>query len=187
MKVTGCLVVVLASLAGLTGCAQSTSARPPTQSATYGEWPAFLPSPSRNPDQVLVGSQATPAVTVEGDAVQAELPGGGTVLILVSGPGVPDQTWQSPPPTVHCTWTVEMSGATVPVPVAEADFAVTDSLGGVHWPTFLPDNVPADVVQPGQPLTFGIQTDLPPGEGILQWAPDGKTPVATWDFVVEVD
>jgi len=186
MKVPGRLIIVAALLIGSAGCSQN-SPTTSTESPTYGEWPTFLPSPTGNVDQVLTGSKATPAVTVEGDAVQADLPGGGTVLIRVSGPAVPDQTWQTPPPAVPCTWTVEMSGATVPVSIAEADFAVTDSLGDVHWPTFAPGSSPAGAVQPAQTATFTIQTDLPPGEGILQWAPDGKNPVATWDFVVEVD
>jgi len=185
MKTSARLIAAVALLLGTAGCAIQNSPAPATP--TYGQWPTFLPSPSSNADQVLTGNGASPAVTVEGDAVQAELPGGGTVLIRVTGPGVPDQTWPSPPPSVPCTWTVEMSGATVAVPIAEADFAVTDSLGGVHWPTFTPDDIPPGTVQAAQSVTFEVQTDLPPGEGILQWAPDGKNPVATWDFVVEVD
>jgi hypothetical protein len=174
--------VAIVAAIGLTGCASQAGAPAPS----YGGWPTFLPSPTNDGDQTLTGSTASPAITIEGDSVLAQLSTGGTVVITVAGPAMPDENDPSPLPTIDCTWTVTLTKATVPVPITASQFALTDSAGGTHRPTFAAGSADA-TVQPGDTATFQITTVMPDGEGILQWAPDSHNPVATWDFVVEDD
>jgi len=180
-------VAIAGAVAGVVVAFAGCAAVSPVPSSSYGGWPTFLPSPSVGFDQALTGSQASPALTVQGDAVNVELPGGGTVLVTVAGPQFDGQNAASPSQTIECAWTVTMSDVTVAVDIAESEFAVRDSLGTVHWPTFADGAATPLTVKPGQQTSFVIRTGIPAGEGIVQWAPDGKLPVATWDFVLEND
>ncbi len=189
MRIRARMVALMAALTGalalLTGCGPQPQ---PAPSETYGGWPTFLPSPTDDTNQVLTGSQEDPALTVEGDAVRAELPDGGTVLITVTGPVVPGEGLPDPPPTTVCTWTITLTEATVPVGIAAEDFAARDSTGQVYHPSFIEGRpLPPDTLQPGGTVSFELRTPMSTGEGIMQWAPDAANPVATWDFVVEND
>ena len=168
------------------GCHSPAPAPVPDQ--TYGGWPTFLPSPTRAANQTLTGSQASPALISQGGTVLAELPGGGTVLVTITGPEVPGQGLPEPPPTTTCTWTVVFSGGTVDVGLDLSEFAAQDSNGAVYRPQYIPDRpTPPATLPAGQSTSFELRTVMPTGEGAIQWAPDGKTPVATWDFIVEND
>ena len=167
----------------LTGCTGS-----PTPTPTYGGLPSWLPTPSTDIHRTLVGTTASPAPSVQGQSVEAHLPDGGTILMTVNGPEVPGEGLPDPPPTTICTFTIEMSGGTVDVPIDVADFATHDVSGNVFHPGFVPDrSTPPSVLQAGESISFEIRTAMPVGEGVMQWAPDGKNPVATWDFIVEND
>jgi len=180
----GAAMLLLTVLMSVAGCTSST----PAPKETYGGWPSFLPSPTRAVNQMLPGSQASPALISQGGTVQAELPDGGTVLVTITGPEVPGQGLPEPPPTTTCTWTVVFSDGTVDVPLDLADFAAQDSYGIVYRPQFVPDRpTPPATLPAGQSVSFELRTIMPTGEGAIQWAPDGKMPVATWDFIVEND
>jgi len=160
----------------------------PAPQETYGGWPTFLPSPTQAVNQTLTGSQDSPALISQGGTVLAELPDGGTVLVTITGPEVPGQGLPEPPPTTTCTWTVVFSDGTVDVALDLADFAAQDSSGVVYRPQFVPGRAtPPASLPAGQSVSFELRTIMPTGEGAIQWAPDGKTPVATWDFIVEND
>ncbi|MCL2483181.1 MAG: hypothetical protein FWF43_07185 [Propionibacteriaceae bacterium] len=180
--VVACVAVVVV-VTGLAGCSSAAAPEP-----TYGGLPSWLPTPTQDTDQTLPGSQASPALTVQGEAVLAELPQGGTVLITVSGPEVPGEGLPDPPAATVCTWTITLAEGSVPVAIDPADFATQDSLGAVYHPVLVPGQPePPNVLPAGQSASFELRTTMPTGEGIMQWAPDGRHPVATWDFVVEND
>lgn len=181
ISVAAILLTVVISVAG---CRSSL----PAPEQTYGGWPTFLPSPTRAANQTLPGSQASPALVSQGGTVLAQLPEGGTVFVTITGPEVPGQGLPEPPPTTTCTWTVVFSGGTVDVALDLADFATQDYNGVVYHPQFIPGrSTPPASLPAGQSVSFELRTVMPIGEGAIQWAPDGKIPVATWDFIVEND
>jgi len=177
----------VAALAGFAGCTASTPAPTPT-AATWGEWPSWLPTPSSGPRGTLTGSQANPALLSQGETVRAELPGGGTVLMTVVGPEVPGVGLPDPPEHTTCTWSITVSGGTVDVPLDVSEFRTRDVDGMVYLPHLIDGRlVPPAVLPAGESVTFELRAIMPAGEGIMQWAPDAKAPVATWDFIVEND
>ena len=186
----GATVGALALAAAFGGCAGSadpgvTSAAT-TAPATYGGWPTFLPDPAagRAP---LTGSQANPAVAPQGQEVTAELPGGGTVQVAIVGPEVPREALPQLPISTTCTWTVTFTAPTVPLPIAAEHFVAQDASGTVYHPTFVPDHPAPAVLQPGESVSFELQTSMRTGEGMIAWAPDGLQQVASWFFVIEID
>jgi hypothetical protein len=107
---------------------------------------------------------------------------------VVSGPEVPGEGLRYQTPATTCTWTVTLSGATAAVPISAADFDSIDNSGNFYHPYLVPGPpVPPSVLQPGQRVTFELQTGEAGGEGLMRWAPIGSQIVAKWDFVVEND
>jgi len=166
---------------GLTGCSST-----PAPVSDWGGWPSFLPSHEPVLDKTLNGSTASPALSIQGEAINVTLPSGGTVLVTTLGPALPDQNRAVPEETIECTWTITFQNATTSLNVTNSDFRIRDSLGGIHLPAFTDDSGPG-TVKPGATSSFKVKTTLPEGEGLLSYAPDGKNPVATWDFIVEDD
>lgn len=176
--------LALAGLSGLTGCGRAQ----PEPADTWGGFPSWLPSASRADNQVLPGSTTSPALTEQGDAIRAELPAGGSVLITITGPAILNQGLSGPGESATGTWTVTLSQATVVVGIDLADFAGWDSTGAIYHPQSAPDQpAPPDNLQPGQTVSFNLTATIAAGEGVMQWAPDGQHPVGTWDFVLEND
>jgi hypothetical protein len=181
------VVSALVLLVGLAGCGSPTR--------TYGasgfdpKFPSFLPKKSLDAkvDQVLVGTAARPALSVEGGPIEVRTPAW-SVLAVVSGPVVPGEGLPYQPAFTTCTWTVTLSHATAAVPVAVADFDSVDHLGNLYHPTFVEGQPrPASVVEPGQTVTFQIRAYEAVGEGVMRWAPIDQKIVAMWDFEVEND
>ena len=186
----GLLIAVVAGT-GLTACGhQSPSARPTlaaTDTSTYGGLPTYLPSSSIQPDSVLTGTTARPALTTEGDAVSGQLPGG-SVLATVSGPVVPGEGLPYEAAATTCTWTVTLTSASVPVPIDVADFTTIDHLGTVYRLALVAGRpVPPAVLAAGQSTTFELRAVMDTGEGLMRWAPGAPHIVASWDFEVEDD
>jgi hypothetical protein len=175
-------VVVLLATAGC-----GASARAPKADSSYGSLPTFLPTSTVEPDSILVGTIARPALTSQGDAVEVQL-ASADVRAMVAGPEVPGEGLPYQTPATTCTWTITLSGATSAVSIAPSQFSTLDHLGAVYHPAFVPGQpVPPAVLPPGQSTTFELRVVMPVGEGLMRWAPDGAHILASWDFEVEND
>ena len=169
-------VVVAVLLAGCGGGAAST-------------YPSFLPKKTLQPDvdAVLVGTEAKPALQVEGLPIEVRTRGF-DVRVIVSGPIVPGEGLPDQPAATTCTWTVTMEDATADVPVSVADFHSVDHLGAVFLMGLVPgERPPPSVLHRGQTLTFRLRAYELVGEGRMQWAPDHEHIAGNWDYTVEND
>jgi len=188
-------LAALVGVAALAGCSSAaghqaghTAARPAV-SGPLGTYPSFLPRDTLNyhSDAVLVGTVRQPALTSQGDGVEAKT-SHWSVLITVTGPQVPGEGLPYQAPTTTCTWVVTMSRATGAVPISLADFASIDSLSNVYRPAFVAGQpAPPAVLRPGKKVSFELRAVMPTGEGLMLWAPDGRNVIAKWDFIVEND
>ena len=187
-----CIGPVLVLLAALlfTSCGGAgpryPSALPGRTTASY---PSFLPKKTLDPDvdATLTGTEARPALQVEGLPVEAKTKAF-DVRITVSGPVVPGEGLPDQPAATTCTWTVTMKDASADVPVSVADFHSVDHLGSVFLMGLVPgEHPPPPVLHRGQTLTFKLRAYELVGEGMMQWAPDHKHVVAYWDYTVEND
>jgi hypothetical protein len=154
---------------------------------SYGSLPSFLPTPTIKPDSVLTGSPGQPAVTSQGDSVQA-LVHGGSVRIRVDGPLVPGEGLPKVTDATTCTWKITLSGGTVRVPLAAAQFSALDENGRAYHPEPVAGHsAPPASVEPNSTVSFDLRVVMPTGEGVMRWAPTSGKVVAVWDFVVEND
>ncbi len=185
MRARTAAAAALGAAAVVSGCSSgSPGAR---TEATYGELPSFLPTDAVQADAELVGSATSPAVTSQGDSVKAQL-GTGSVSIVVAGPQVPGQGLPNPPAGTTATWTVTLTNPTTTVPVAVSDFTAIDHLGKLYRPGLVPGAPePPATLAAGATTTFELRAYMAIGEGIMRWAPGGRSTLATWDFVVEND
>jgi hypothetical protein len=152
-------------------------------------YPSFLPKKTLQPDvdAVLVGTEARPALQIEGLPVEVKTKSF-DVRITVSGPVVPGEGLPDQPAATTCTWTVTMEDATADVPVSVADFHSVDHLGSVFLMGLVPgEQPPPPVLHPGRELTFELRAFELVGEGMMQWAPDHEHVVAYFDYTVEND
>ena len=152
-------------------------------------YPSFLPRKTLHPtvDAALVGTEARPALQVEGLPVEVHAKAF-DVRILVSGPVVPGEGLADQKDATTCTWTVTMDHATADVPVSLADFHSVDHLGAVYLMGLVPgEHLPPPVLHRGQKLSFRLRAYELVGEGQMQWAPDHEHPVADFDYTVEND
>jgi hypothetical protein len=165
------------------GCASSAK----KASATYGSLPSFLPRASFQPDSVLTGTAAQPALTTEGDGVRVQT-STGSMLMTVTGPQVPGEGLPYQTDATTCTWTITLSDATAAMPIKVADFSTIDHLGVTYHPMPVAGQpaIPA-TVSPGRTLSFELRAVMAVGEGLMRWAPDSTKILASWDFVVETD
>jgi hypothetical protein len=171
-------VLVLAVL--LSACGSSTAAP---------VYPSFLPKKTLDPtvDAMLVGTQARPALQVEGLPVEVKMKGF-DVRVTVSGPVVPGEGLPTQQGATTCTWTITMKDASSNVPVALADFHSVDHLGSVFLMGLVPgEHAPPSILHPGQTLSFKVRAYELVGEGMMQWAPDHHHVVGMWDYTVEND
>jgi hypothetical protein len=175
----GIAVVVMAT-AFLTGC--STKHQP-----SYGSLPTYLPTASFQPDRILTGSTARPALTTEGDSVRVQLPKG-TVLVTVTGPEVPGEGLPYQTDATTCTWTITLTQATAQLPINVADFTTVDHLGTIYHPSpVVGQPAPPTAIAPKQTVSFELRAVMVTGEGLMRWAPGAPQIVASWDFEVETD
>ncbi|MDP9028348.1 MAG: hypothetical protein M3N46_12520, partial [Actinomycetota bacterium] len=156
--------------------------------AAYGTLPSYLPKSSITPDSVLSGSAERPALTVEGDAVDVRLAHGATVRATVTGPVVPGEGLPYRAEATTATFQVTLEAASTSIPLGLEQFHAVDHFGAISQLTPIPGQPgPPATIEPGQTVSFEVRAVIVTGEGILQWAPDQRHPVATWDFVVEND
>jgi hypothetical protein len=180
-----CVLIVLSALVG-GGAAGGAHA-----AATHWRphYPSFLPKSTLDPhvDEALVGTEAKPALQVEGLPIEVRTKAFG-VRITVSGPVVPGEGLPDQPAATTCTWTVTMKDASADVPVSIADFHSVDHLGSVFVMGLVPgEQPPPPVLHRGQTLTFDLRAYELVGEGMMQWAPDHRQVVGYWDYTVEND
>ena len=188
---SGAAAVLVTSvlLAGCASAHHSGEASTSAAAGSYGSLPTFLPSSTLQPDSVLTGSPARPALTSEGDGVEVEV-SGAWVLVTVAGPTVPGEGLPYQSADTTCTWTVTMSvpdGTRAPVRVALADFSATDHFGARYGLSPVGRTGVPTQLRPGSSQSFQVRTVMPVGEGLMRWAPDGHDVEAEWDFEVEND
>jgi hypothetical protein len=153
------------------------------------QYPSFLPKKTLDPtvDATLIGTEAKPALQVEGLAIEARTKAF-RVDVTVSGPIVPGEGLPDQPAATTCTWTVTMQHASADVPVSIGDFHSVDHLGSVFLMGLVPgEHAPPPILHPGQSLTFRLRSYELVGEGMMQWAPDHTHVIGYWDYTVEND
>jgi hypothetical protein len=178
--------VVFASCGGGNPGPHYPSALPGKTTASY---PSFLPKKTLDPavDATLVGTEAKPALQVEGLPIEVETKAF-AVHVTVAGPVVPGEGLPYQAPATTSTWTVTMKDATADVPVRLADFHAVDHLGHADVPGLVPGEPrPPSVLHPGHTLTFKMRAYELVGQGTMQWAPDHRHVVGNWDYTVEND
>ena len=160
-------------------------AKPVLSTATPQSW---LPTQQLDHpiDQLVVGSVAHPALTVEGDFVEVHTPTF-SALAVVNGPVVPGEGLPVQQKFTTCTWTISLSHVRGTVPISVADFDSIDHQQTVYKPALVPGEHLPTTLHAGHSLTFKIRSVMPVGEGLLRWAPDGDHIVAKWDYQVEND
>jgi len=137
-------------------------------------------------DQVLVGTVARPALTIQGDAVEVRTPTF-SALAVVSGPVVPGEGLPVQQRHTTCTWTVSFTHVDGTLPLSVSDFDSIDHHQTVYQPALVPGQFLPAALHTGQTLTFRVRSVMPVGEGLFRWAPDGDHVVAKWDYQVEND
>lgn len=127
-------------------------------------------------------------LAAEGDTVRVDL-ADGQLLATAVGPAVPEEGQFPVPATTPCTFTITLAGVSGAVPLRAGAFTIRDEQGRVHHPRVAGrDGRPAPATaSAGHAVTVTLKTVLPTGAGELQWAPQGGTPVVSWDFDVEID
>ncbi len=93
------------------------------------------------------------------------------------------------PSTSLCTFAVTFTSAAGVVPITPRAFTIRDEFGSYHYPKVTVQGggaVPSEV-RAGKTLTLAVSNVLPTGEGQLRWAPEGRDPIVSWDFDVEID
>lgn len=161
---------------------------PNASTAKYGGLPAWLPKTKTPVGQVLHASRAHPALSIQGEAISVDL-GHANVLATAAGPSVPEEGRTPVPETSPCTFIVSFAHASGTVPIAANQFGFVDEHGRVRHPRISATDggPPPRQVAPGQTVSLALKGVLPTGDGALAWAPDGGRPIASWDFVVEID
>jgi hypothetical protein len=153
-----------------------------------GTLPSWLPKVNVPVGRVVEASAAHPWLAVQGDTVRVELTHG-QVMVTTAGPRVPEIGQVPVPSTTLCTFSVTFTAASGAVPMNPRAFTIKDEFGNYHYPHITVAGggaVPADVLS-GKTVTLSMSEVLPTGEGQLRWAPEGRRPIVSWDFDVEID
>ena len=157
-------------------------------SAGYGHLPSWLPKPRIRVNRIAHASTAHPWLAIEGDSVVVALADGRTTATAV-GPAVPEEGQFPVPPTTRCTFTLTFTATTGTVPLNPGSFTILDEYGKLHHPRVVVSGAagPPVRLEPGRTVSLTVTDVLPTGNGQLRWTPVGATPIASWDFDVEID
>jgi hypothetical protein len=141
---------------------------------------------NRPVDRTLVGTYASPAITLAGDDVRVETRTF-TALAVVTGPAVPGEGLSYQPNYITSTWTVHIFDVKGYIPLSTKDFDSIDHLDR-EYQLHVPQGatMPASV-STGQQATFQLRAVVPTGESLFRWAPNGNNIVAKWSNQVEND
>jgi hypothetical protein len=178
-RIRGAATLVCTVAVGLSACGSATP--------DYGQLPSWLPTSTTPAHRIVEASAARPQLGVEGDTMSVIL-AAGRVTVTAVGPGGTTQGHYPVPATTPCTFVLTFLDATGSVPIQPGDFTILDELGHLHHPRLSVDGAPAPTAIPaGAPVNLLIDDVLPSGSGQLRWAADGRDPIASWDFSVEID
>ena len=178
-RILGTALISCAVAVGVTACGTTT--------ADYGGLPSWLPTSTTPAHRIVEASAARPQLGVEGDTMSVIL-AAGRVTVTAVGPDGTTQGHYPVPATTPCTFALTFLDATGSVPIQPGDFTIVDELGHLHHPRLSVDGAPAPTAIPaGAPVNLLIDDVLPSGSGQLRWAADGRDPIASWDFSVEID
>jgi len=158
------------------------------QGFVHGNPAKWLPKQSLRTlsDRTLVGSYASPAITVAGDDVRVETPKF-SAFAVVTGPSVPGEGLSYQPDYLTSTWTVHIWDIKGYIALSAKDFDSLDHSGTQYQLHVPPGTTMPTSVSTGQQVTFSLRAVVPTGESLVRWAPNGHNIVAKWDNQVEND
>ena len=138
--------------------------------------------------RIVQASPAHPRLAIQGDTVSVALDHG-RALVTAVGPAVPPPRLFVAPASTPCTFTITLTATSGTVPLNAAALTIVDEQGRIHhpWVSTADGRTLPGRVAPNRPVVLTAKTVLPVGGGRIDWAPTGSTPVASWDFDVEVD
>lgn len=182
------LIVPVVAAVALAAAGYFAFAGNSTPAAKYGQIPSWLPTAKIPVGRLVTASAARPWLAVQGDTVVVRL-ARGRVHALTVGPTVPEEGQFPVPKTTPCSFLMTFTAASGTVPINPKAFTIADELGHIHRPTVtrIGGGRPPAQVLPGHTVTLAVRAVLPTGDGALRWAPQGTTPVVSWDFDVEID
>ncbi len=137
-------------------------------------------------DGTLVGTYASPALTVAGDDVRVKTPRF-SAFAVVTGPAVPGEGFSYQPRYLTSTWTVHIWDIKGYIPLSTKDFDSIDHAGTEYQLRVPLGGTMPTSVSTGQQATFQLRAVVPVGESLFRWAPNGNNIVAKWDNQVEND
>jgi len=156
--------------------------------AKYGGIPSWLPKATVPVNRIVQASPAHPVLAIQGNAVSVVL-ARGRVLVTAVGPSVPEDGHFPVPATSPCTFIVTFATSAGVIPLSAKAFTLVDEFGHVRHPrvTAMGGGAPPRRALPGRPVSLKVYDVLPTGDGGLTWAPEGRRPIVSWDFDVEID
>ncbi len=130
-------------------------------------------------DALGTATRTHPVLALQGDTVAVDL-GGARLLASAVGPSVSRRTGIS-------TFNVTFRATTRALPLR--GLTIVDELGELHHPqvTMLSGGAPPSALEPGRTVTLVVRDMLPIGNGRVQWAPAGSSPIVSWDFDLELN
>jgi hypothetical protein len=156
--------------------------------AKYGGIPSWLPKATVPVNRTIRASPAHPVLAIQGNTVSVVL-ARGRVLATAVGPSVPEDGRFPVPATSPCTFIVTFAASSGVIPLSAKAFTLVDEFGHVRDPrvTAMGGGAPPRQALPGRPVSLKVYDVLPTGDGGLTWAPEGRRPIVSWDFDVEID
>jgi hypothetical protein len=137
-------------------------------------------------DGTLLGTYASPAITVAGDDVRVKTPKF-SAFAVVTGPAVPGEGLSYQPTYLTSTWTVHIWDVKGEIALSTKDFDSIDH-AGTEYQLHVPEGSTMPMsVSTGQQATFQLRAVVPTGESLVRWAPNGNNIIAKWDNQVEND
>ncbi len=137
-------------------------------------------------DRAIVGTYASPALTVAGDDVRIKTTKF-SALAVVTGPTVPGEGLSYQPHYLTSTWTVHIWDVKGFIALSATDFDSLDH-SDIQYQLHVPQGATMpNSVSTGQQVTFELRAVVPIGESLFRWAPNGHNIVAKWDNQVEND
>jgi hypothetical protein len=178
------VAIIVAAGLGLPGCGRTAGA---SSSQKYGGLPSWLPKSTLPVHRVVQASATRPQLGIEGDTIAVVLAGGRAKATAV-GPYDTIQGRYPVPESTPCTMVVTIADVTGTVPINPGDFTFLDELGNLYHPQVTVDGVAPPTTAPiGHSISVRVHQVLPTGSGQLRWSPASSTPIASWDFSVEID
>jgi len=198
LSIGALLVVVAVAIVGVVLLTSGGGPRRVASNDRYGTYPSWLPHTKLPP--VNTAPRATlshPLLNaVEGNTVQAVLPGGAEAYITAVGPTFP--AWVSTAvqagtlsdgTAVPTRFTVTVIARRGSVPLRASAFSILTAAGQLVHPAVTGPGggaMPA-TLRAGQHVNLTVSTKLVEGEGALRWAPSGSKVISAWLYQVELD